>query len=56
MNDPKDFAEALVKKVPRPFTFGPIEFGDLNNSGFRIELAKDMIINCLESNSIVGES
>ena len=30
LNDPKDFAKALSKEAPRPFTFGPIELGDLN--------------------------
>ena len=30
LNDPVDFAKALAKEVPRPFTFGPIEFTDLN--------------------------
>ena len=30
LNDPADFAKALTKEVPRPFTFGPIEFSELN--------------------------
>ena len=30
LNQPADFAKALSREVPRPFTFGPIEFGDLN--------------------------
>merc|ERR1719469_62156 len=32
LNDPEDFAKALNKEVPRPFTFGPIEFGELDLS------------------------
>lgn len=32
LNDPDDFAKALAKEVPRPFTFGPIEFSELNLS------------------------
>ena len=32
LNDPVDFAKALAKEVPRPFTFGPIEFSELNLS------------------------
>lgn len=30
LNDPEDFAKALSREVPRPFTFGPIEFNELN--------------------------
>lgn len=30
LNDPADFAKALSKECPRPFTFGPIEFDELN--------------------------
>lgn len=30
LNSPEDFAKALAKECPRPFTFGPIEFSDLN--------------------------
>lgn len=32
LNDPVDFAKAISRECPRPFTFGPIEFGDLNLS------------------------
>ena len=27
---PSEFGQALQAKIPRPFIFGPIEFGDLN--------------------------
>jgi len=30
LNDPADFAKALSRESPRPFTFGPIEFSELN--------------------------
>jgi len=30
LNSPEEFAKALAKECPRPFTFGPIEFSDLN--------------------------
>ena len=30
LNDPVDFAKALSKECARPFTFGPIEFSELN--------------------------
>ena len=30
LNDPLDFSKALVKECSRPFTFGPIEFSELN--------------------------
>ena len=30
LNDPADFAKAISKECPRPFTFGPIEFSELN--------------------------
>lgn len=32
LNNPEEFAKALAKECPRPFTFGPIEFSDLNMS------------------------
>ena len=32
LNDPVDFGKALLREVPRPFTFGPIEFDSLNLS------------------------
>ena len=30
LNSPADFAKALSKECSRPFTFGPIEFSELN--------------------------
>lgn len=30
LNDPDDFGKALCKEVPRPFTFGPVEYSELN--------------------------
>ena len=30
LNDPMDFAKALMRECARPFTFGPIEFSELN--------------------------
>ena len=30
LNDPVDFSKALQKECARPFTFGPIEFSELN--------------------------
>ena len=30
LNDPVDFSKALSKECARPFTFGPIEFSELN--------------------------
>ena len=30
LNDPVDFSKALHKECSRPFTFGPIEFSELN--------------------------
>lgn len=29
---PKDFAIAIQRRAPRPFTFGPLEFSDLDKS------------------------
>ena len=39
LTNPKQFAEELSRKIPRPFTFGPIEFTDLrmDNEGFEID-------------------
>ena len=52
LNDPADFAKALAKEVPRPFTFGPIEFSELNLSEsdipFDAEKAKQLIIDNLD--------
>ena len=55
LNDSQDFAKAISKQVPRAFTFGPIEFADLDRA-FNMEAALDMIINCLEATSSLGES
>jgi len=55
LNDSQDFAKAISKQVPRAFTFGPIEFADLDRA-FNMEAALDMIINCLEATSSLGKS
>ena len=51
LNDPEDFVKALGKEVPRPFTFGPIEFTELNvsekQSPFDIDAQKQRIEECL---------
>ena len=58
MNNPKDFAEAIGRKVTRPFSFGPIKFKDLHmdNSGFDLAATSTMIIDKLESHSTLGRS
>ena len=52
LNDPDDFAKALSKECPRPFTFGPIEFGELNlteaEKPFNIDNEKLRIIDALD--------
>lgn len=52
LNDPEDFAKALTREVPRPFTFGPIEFCDLNltedQKPFEADEQKMKIIDCLD--------
>ena len=53
LNDPADFAKALQKEIPRPFTFGPIEFDNLslseNEDPFDSEGAKQRIIDSLDA-------
>lgn len=52
LNDPEDFAKALGKEVPRPFTFGPIEFSELNlteqQKPFNVIDQKQRIVDCLD--------
>lgn len=50
LNDPDDFAKALSKEVPRPFTFGPIKFEDLNagKDDFDVDSKLRTIIDCLD--------
>lgn len=52
LNNPADFAKALTKEVPRPFTFGPIEFSELNLSEaekpFDAEDCRQRIISALD--------
>lgn len=52
LNDPEDFAKALSKEAPRPFTFGPIEFSDLNpataEKAFHADNNKLRVIDCLD--------
>jgi len=52
LNSPEDFAKALAKEFPRPFTFGPIEFNELNltdeEKPFDFEEAKQRIIDSLD--------
>ena len=52
LNDPADFAIALSKECPRPFTFGPIEFNELNipqsEREFDADGAKAKIIDSLD--------
>lgn len=52
LNDPADFATAISKECPRPFTFGPIEFGELNipqaEKAFDAEGSKARIIDSLD--------
>ena len=52
LNNPEEFAKALSKECPRPFTFGPIEFNQLNMSEqempFDYEEAKQRIIDSLD--------
>ena len=53
LNDPDDFAKALIKEVPRPFTFGPIEFTELNlteeQKPFEVNQHLERIIECLDA-------
>ena len=52
LNNPQEFMKALAKECPRPFTFGPIEFNQLNMSDadqpFDYEEAKQRIIDSLD--------
>ncbi len=52
LNDPTDFGKALLREVPRPFTFGPIEFSELNlaedQMAFDVEGQKARIIDSLD--------
>ena len=52
LNNPEEFMKALAKECPRPFTFGPIEFNQLNMSDadqpFDYEEAKQRIIDSLD--------
>jgi len=52
LNNPEDFAKALAKECPRPFTFGPIEFNDLNlndkENPLDYEESKQCIIDSLD--------
>lgn len=52
LNDPTEFAKALSRECPRPFTFGPIEFDELNLSpeekAFNAEHARQSVIDCLD--------
>ena len=52
LNDPIDFEKALRKEVPRPFTFGPIEFTELNlteaQKSFEINEQLQRIIDSLD--------
>lgn len=52
LNDPEDFAKALCQEVPRPFTFGPIEFTELNlkeeSKAFDADAQKQRIIDSLD--------
>lgn len=52
LNDPDDFAKALSKEAPRPFTFGPIEFSDLNEEtatrAFDGDKNKARVVDCLD--------
>ena len=52
LNDPEDFSKALMKEVPRPFTFGSIEFNELNltedEKKFDSEAARAKIIEALD--------
>ena len=56
LTNPDDFAQALREKVPRPFTFGPIELEGLDSDEFDMNAAYDMILNYLEQVSVFGES
>jgi hypothetical protein len=55
LTNPKQFAEELSRKIPRPFTFGPIEFTSLqmDNANFDIDLARQRIVDSLEENESV---
>lgn len=52
LNDPADFSKALSKECPRAFTFGPIEFDELNLTNdekeFNADGAKQRVIDCLD--------
>ena len=52
LNKPEEFAKALAKECPRPFTFGPIEFNELNMTNdekpFDFEECKMRIIDSLD--------
>lgn len=52
LTDPEEFAMAVKEKFTRPFTFGPIEFSELNVSQedkpFDAEAAREQIITGLE--------
>lgn len=48
LTNPRDFAEAVHEKVPRPFTFGPIDLDGLDSAEFDMGAAYDLIIETLE--------
>ena len=52
LNDPADFAKALSRESPRPFTFGPIEFSELNEAAaekaFEADKSKLRVIDSLD--------
>lgn len=52
LNNPAEFSKALLKECPRPFTFGPIEFTDLNlndkESPLDYDESKQRIIDSLD--------
>jgi len=51
---PKDFSMALKQKFGRKFTFGPIEFNDLDKE-FDGEAARKMVIDSLEQSAPMQE-
>lgn len=55
LTNPRDFAEAVREKVPRPFTFGPIDFDWLDSAEFDMAAAYDLIIETLEQQSVFAE-
>lgn len=52
LTNPKEFAQALSERAPRPFTFGPLEFDGLNLTDeqlkFDDEKARQYVIDSLD--------